>query len=298
MTPTMNTPERILITGGGGMLAHALLRALHARGRSAVAVGRAACDVTREADVRALFATHRPTLLLNCAAHTKVDQCEKEEDLASAINGRAVGLLARHARDHGTTLVHYSTDFVFDGACTRPYRPEDPVRPLSAYGRSKLLGEQELQSNPPARWLILRTAWLYGRNGPCFPRTMVNAARAGKPLKVVSDQTGCPTWTDDLADMTLELLDRGTSGVWHATNAGQTTWLDFTAAILGEFGLKTDLSPTTSAEWFKIRPDSAVRPAYSVLDVEPLSRALGRPVRPWRDALREYRRQVDEAGAL
>jgi dTDP-4-dehydrorhamnose reductase len=294
----MDFYKSVVISGGGGMLAHALLRALEARGRSAVALNRAACDVTREQDVRQLFSTRRPTLLLNCAAHTKVDQCEKEEDLASAINGRAVGLLARHARDHGTTLVHYSTDFVFDGSSTRPYRPGDPVRPLSAYGRSKLLGEQALQANAPARWLILRTAWLYGRNGPCFPRTMVNAARAGKPLKVVSDQTGCPTWTDDLAAMTLELLDRGASGVWHATNAGQTTWFDFTAAILEEFGLKTELSPTTSADWFKIRPDSAVRPAYSVLDVEPLSQTLGRPVRHWRDALRAYRRQVDEAGSL
>jgi dTDP-4-dehydrorhamnose reductase len=127
---------------------------------------------------------------------------------------------------------------------------------------------------------------------------MVNAARAGKPLKVVSDQTGCPTWTDDLADMTLGLVDRGASGIWHATNSGQTTWFDFTAAILEEFGLQAALSPTTSAEWFKIRPDSAVRPAYSVLDTEPLSRTLGRPVRHWREALREYRRQVDEARSL
>jgi dTDP-4-dehydrorhamnose reductase len=127
---------------------------------------------------------------------------------------------------------------------------------------------------------------------------MVNAARAGKPLKVVSDQAGCPTWTDDLADLTLGLLERGASGIWHATNSGRTTWFDFTAAILEEFGLKTPLSATTSAEWFKIRPDSAVRPAYSVLDTEPLSRILGRPVRHWRDALREYRRQVDKAGSL
>src|SRR5687767_9232423 len=151
----MATYDSILITGGCGMLAHALIRALRARGTAAVALDRAAPDVTSEAAVRARFRQTRPTLVLNCAAHTKVDLCEKEEDLASAINGRAVGLLARHAREQGTTLVHYSTDFVFDGSSTRPYRPDDPVRPLSAYGRSKLLGERELQANAPDRWLIL-----------------------------------------------------------------------------------------------------------------------------------------------
>jgi dTDP-4-dehydrorhamnose reductase len=288
----MALDDSILITGGSGMLSHALLRALGARGKSAVALDRAALDVTNADAVRAAFHTHRPTLLLNCAAHTKVDLCEEQRELADAINGRAVGTLARAAREHGTTLVHYSTDFVFDGAGTRPYRPDDPVRPLSAYGRSKLLGEQQLREHAPDRWLILRTAWLYGRNGPCFPRTMVTLARQGKPLKVVSDQVGSPTLTDDLAAATLDLLDAGATGVWHATNGGQTSWYDFTRAILDEFGLTTDLSPTTSAEWFKIRPSSAHRPAYSVLDVGPLEQRIGRPMPDWRDALRRYRGQV------
>src|SRR4051794_25981047 len=249
--------DSILITGGSGMLAHALLRALQARGKSAVALDRAALDVTNADAVRQSFNTHRPTLLLNCAAHTKVDLCEEQRELADAINGRAVGHLARAAREHGTTFVHYSTDFVFDGAGTRPYHPDDPVRPLSAYGRSKLLGEQQLREHAPDRWLVLRTAWLYGRNGPCFPRTMVTLARQGKPLKVVSDQVGSPTRTVPLAAATLALPAPGAAaGIWHAPNGGQTSWFDFTRAILDEFGLTTDLSPTTSAEWFKIRPNS------------------------------------------
>jgi dTDP-4-dehydrorhamnose reductase len=293
----MSAPDSILITGGSGMLAHALLRGLQARGKSATALSRAALDVSDETAVREAFRAHRPTLLLNCAAHTKVDLCEEQHDLADSINGRAVGVLARAAREHGTTLVHYSTDFVFDGAGTRPYRPDDPVRPLSAYGRSKLLGEQQLREHAPDRWLILRTAWLYGQSGPCFPRTMVTLARQGKPLKVVSDQIGCPTLTDDVAAATLDLLDAGATGVWHVTNAGQTSWFDFTRAILDEFGLTTDLSPTTSAEWFKIRPNSAHRPAYSVLDVGPLEQKIGRPMPDWRDALRRYREQVDAAGS-
>ncbi len=292
----MTNKGSILITGGGGMLAHALARALQARGRSAVAIARSGCDITDPAAVARVFQQHRPTLLFNCAAHTKVDLCQQQRELADAINAHALPTLAEQSRRFGTTLVHYSTDFVFDGQLRRPYRPDDPTSPLSAYGSSKLLGEEQLQANAPRRWLILRTAWLYGRNGPCFPRTMVSLARQGKPLKVVGDQTGSPTLTDDLAEATLDLLDRGAAGIWHVGNSGQTTWFDFTAAILEEFNLKTELSATTSAEWFKLRPDSAVRPAYSVLDTEPFARFVGRPMRHWREALHDYRLQVDGCG--
>jgi dTDP-4-dehydrorhamnose reductase len=281
--------QTILITGAGGMLAQALAASLRKRGRRHVLVSRAALDVTREDDVRLAFDKHQPAAVFNCAAHTKVDLCEEQEDLANAINAGGPDNLARAARDFGATLVHYSTDFVFDGSSTRPYRPEDPVNPLSAYGRSKLFGEQAIQKVDPPGWLIIRTAWLYGPGGPCFPQTMINAARAGKPLKVVDDQIGSPTFTYDLADATLELLDRGASGLWHLTNAGSVSWHGFTAAILEEFGLKADLSPTTSAEWKRLRPTSAPRPAYSVLDVEPFAQLTGHPMRPWRDALRDYR---------
>jgi dTDP-4-dehydrorhamnose reductase len=291
MTP--NTYNRVLITGGGGMLAQALVLSLRKRGVTPVVLDRAALDVTSEADVRRAFAEHRPTLVLNCAAHTKVDLCEEQEPLASAINGTGAGHLARAAKEHGAKLVHYSTDFVFDGSATRPYRPDHPVNPLSAYGRSKLLGEREIQSVNPPGWLVVRTAWLYGPGGPCFPQTMINAARAGKPLKVVDDQVGSPTFTHDLAEGTLDLVDKGATGLWHLTNAGSVSWHGFTAAILEEFNLKTDLGTTTSAEWKKLRPNSATRPAYSVLDVEPFARLVGRPMRPWREALTDYRRALD-----
>lgn len=286
--------EKILIPGGGGMLAKALVDALHARGHSSIALPRAALDITNEADIRRAFAEHRPTLVLNCAAHTKVDLCEDEPDKADAINGHAVGTLAKLARDHGTYLVHYSTDFVFDGSSDRPYRPSDPVNPLSAYGRSKLLGEIKLQENAPQNWLIARTAWLYGPGGPCFPKTMVDLAKAGKPLKVVEDQIGSPTFTYDLASATLDLLGHNATGIWHLTNSGLVSWHGFAAAILEEFGLKTDLTPTTSAEWQKLRPRSAHRPAYSVLDNRLAANLLGRPMRPWREGLRDYR-QVDNS---
>jgi dTDP-4-dehydrorhamnose reductase len=281
--------DNILITGAGGMLGQALAASLRKRGRRYVAVARAALDISREDDVRRAFEKHQPAIVLNCAAHTKVDLCEEQEELANAINGTGAENLATAARDFGAKLVHYSTDFVFDGRSTRPYRPDDPVNPLSAYGRSKLLGEQSIRKVNPAGWLIIRTAWLYGPGGPCFPQTMINAARAGKPLRVVDDQIGSPTFTHDLADATLDLLDKGASNLWHLTNAGSVSWHGFTAAILQEFDLKADLSPTTSAAWKKLRPTSATRPAYSVLDVEPFERLVGRPMRPWREALHAYR---------
>ena len=290
-TTTTNAAEngRTLITGGGGMLAQALARSLRKRGTEPVLLNRAALDVSRADGVRRAFDEHRPSVVFNCAAHTKVDLCEEQEDLANAINGAGPENLARAALEHGARLVHYSTDFVFDGAAARPYRPEDPVNPLSAYGRSKLLGEQAIARVNPPGWLVIRTAWLYGPGGPCFPQTMINAAKAGKPLKVDADQIGSPTITHDHAEATLDLLEHDAAGLWHLTNSGSVSWHGFTAAILEEFGLTTDLSTTTSADWRRLRPASAARPAYSVLDVEPFARLTGKPMRPWREALHGYR---------
>jgi len=292
----MGMYDSIVITGGRGMLAQAIVAALAARKLSAVAVDRAAVDVTREADVRKLFAVHQPTLLINCAAHTKVDLCEDETEKANAINGHAVGVVARSAREHGTFVVHYSTDFVFDGSGRSPYRPDHPVGPLSAYGHSKLLGERLLQEHAPPEWLIVRTAWLYGRGGPSFPRTIVERARKGGPLKVVNDQIGSPTYTPDLAQATLDLLDRRETGIWHLTNSGQTSWFDFARSALGYFKVNANISPVTTAEWFKMRPKQATRPSYSVLDVEPFTRAVGRPMRHWEEALRDFASNVGEGG--
>jgi dTDP-4-dehydrorhamnose reductase len=271
------------------MLAHALITRLSERGVHAFVLSRDELDITKEGSVRSVFEIIRPTVVINCAAHTKVDQCEQEEDIAAAVNGMGAGHLATAARDFSAKLVHFSTDFVFDGSSTKPYRADDPVGPLSAYGRSKLLGERAIQRINPPGWIVIRTAWLYGPGGPCFPQTMINAAKAGKPLKVVADQIGSPTFTHDLADATLDLIDHDAQGVWHLTNTGSVSWHGFTAAILEEFGLKTDLSETTSADWKRLRPASATRPAYSVLDVEPFARLTGKAMRPWREALHAYR---------
>jgi dTDP-4-dehydrorhamnose reductase len=288
--------DSILITGGGGMLAHALVDVLATRGHSALSLSRAELDIANPEALQKIFAQYRPTLLLNCAAHTKVDLCEQEKEKADAINGYAVGEMARLSKAAGTFLVHVSTDFVFDGSLGRPYQPTDPVHPLNVYGQSKLLGETELQKHAPKDWMIVRTSWVYGRHGVNFPRTMVQAAQAGKSLKVVGDQHGSPTYTLDLAEAMLDLLNTNARGIWHVTNSGQTTWLDFARATLHEFGIDVPVAGCTSAEWAKIRPGGANRPTYSVLDVEPVARQLGRPMRNWRDALQSFRAAVQAGG--
>jgi len=292
----MNLYDKILITGGGGMLGHALSDLLRARGYNPTTVSRAQLDIADSAALEKSFAENKPTLVLNCAAHTKVDLCEQETEKANAINGHAVEHLAALCRSQNTALVHISTDFVFDGSSSRPYLPNDPVHPLSAYGKSKLLGEHAIQNSPPPRWLIVRTAWVYGRHGANFPRTMVQAARAGKPLTVVSDQIGSPTCTTDLAAGILDLLDTGAVGLWHITNSGQTNWYDFARATLEEFAVPADISPISSASWAKSRPTSAIRPGYSVLDLTSLQRQIGRPMRPWREALADFHRSVERDG--
>jgi dTDP-4-dehydrorhamnose reductase len=292
----MDLYRSIVIAGGGGMLALALKNVLDSRKLKYVALDRKSLDVSSTDSLQSIFAEHKPTLLINCAAHTKVDLCENEREKADAINGHAVGHIAKLSGDHGTTLVHYSTDFVFNGSGTRPYRIDDPVGPLSAYGSSKLLGEQMLQASPPKHWLILRTAWLYGRGGPNFPRTIVERARQGGALKVVNDQIGSPTYTADLAEATFDLLDRSAHGIFHVTNSGSTSWHGFAQAAVDEFGVPVQVAETTSAEWLKLRPKQAHRPAYSVLDGSALEKTIGRPMRPWREGLRYFRDAVNVKG--
>jgi dTDP-4-dehydrorhamnose reductase len=276
------------------MLAHELNAVLHSRGCAPVLADREQCDISDRDRVARLFETHRPTLLLNCAAHTGVDQCEDEPGRANAINGAGVGYLAELAREHHTKLVHFSTDFVFDGHIDRPYRPHDIPNPLSTYGKSKLLGEEWIKQLAPPAWLIVRTSWLFGRHGHCFPKIIIDRARAGQPLKVVNDQRGCPTYAADLAAATLELIDRRASGIWHVTNATPTTWFDFAKAILTQFEIAAEVTPISTAKWVEMRPKQAIRPAYSVLDTSAFGALTGRQMRPWPDALRDYRNQWEK----
>ncbi|HWB52612.1 MAG TPA: dTDP-4-dehydrorhamnose reductase, partial [Tepidisphaeraceae bacterium] len=293
----MNPYERVLIVGHLGMLANALRRQLECRGVEFIGAGRDTCDVTNRNQLAKFLVEHRPTLIFNCAAATNVDGCENDPVAAERLNADAVRFLAESAQAGGAKLVHYSTDFVFDGEKASPYTEEDRPNPLSAYGKTKLHGEEYLRSVNPPGYLLLRTAWLYGRPGKCFPRTMVELANKGvDPLKVVGDQRGCPTLTDDLATATLELIDKGASGLFHTTNSGSTNWFEFTRAIMTQWSLPNRVEPLTSAQWKEMRPQSAHRPKSSVLALKKIESVIGRPMRPWRDALADYHRQTEAAG--
>lgn len=286
----MGVYDSVVITGGGGMLAHDLAAELRRRGVRPHLVARAECDISRRDQVQQLFRRYRPTLLLNCAAHTKVDQCEEDVERAFEINGEGPGILAEYASEFGTHLTHFSTDFVFDGQSDRPYLTSDRPSPLSVYGNSKLEGEKRVQNTPHGRWTIIRTAWLYGGHGHCFPGTILKAARAGQKLSVVNDQFGCPTFSVDLAATTLQLIDRSAVGLFHVTNAGKTTWFDFAQRILEVFGLNVELKPVSTEMWTRMRPKQARRPRYSVLDCSETMKVTGTPMRQWQDALLDYRR--------
>lgn len=285
----MSLYDSILVAGGKGMLAHAIRQSLAARGLKVASIDIDTHDLTKEADVDRAFSEFRPTLVINCAAYTNVDKCEEETAAATAVNGTLVGLLAKACKSTQAALVHYSTDYVFSGKAGHPWRATDPTGPLSAYGRTKLLGEQLLQENAPARWIIARTQWLYGPNGKNFVETMLGAARAGKPLKVVADQIGSPTYTFDLAAATLNVLDAGDNGVWHLSNAGQTSWFGFTQQIMKQFGVTpTSLEPSTSAEWKLLKPQAAHRPAWSVFDLSPYEQLTGKTMPTWEAGLAAY----------
>ena len=244
-----NTAPPILILGGSGMLASALARLADSRGRDTVVLSRAACDITNAQQVDGAFREYRPEVVLNCAAYTKVDACETESQLADAINGLAVQYLLRKCEETGAKLVHFGSDFVFDGASQRPYREDDPANPLSAYGRSKYLGESSLLARPGSNWLLLRTAWLYGRNGVCFPRTMVELARKGVPLSIVNDQIGSPTFTDDLADATFDLLEKDATGLFHVVNSEPASWFELAVATLEAFEVSYPVQPISTEGW-------------------------------------------------
>ena len=269
---------KILLTGAGGMLAHAVTRQAAARGHQLLACDRTVLDVTDEQAVNAAITSARPDAVIQCAAYTRVDDAEHDEDAAYAINARGTHNVARACARVGARLIYPSTDYVFDGTASAPYATTAPTAPLSAYGRTKLAGEHAAAE---ADALIVRTSWLYGPNGRSFVRTIVTRAREAQPLRVVDDQRGAPTYTVDLAEAMLRLLEQqAPAGVYHATNAGDTTWHGLAVAATQAAGLTVPVAAVPSSEF----PQVARRPAYSVLDCSGTECIVG-PLPHWRDAL-------------
>jgi dTDP-4-dehydrorhamnose reductase len=267
-----------LITGAAGMVGTDLRDELAGRGEAVAALSRTDLDITDSRAVNACIVEHAPDVIVNCAAYTKVDQAESEESAANAINGSSVELLACAANQVNALLVQISTDFVFDGTKTSPYEVTDATNPLSAYGRSKLLGE--VAAKHAERHLVVRTSWLFGVHGHNFVEAIRNQVRKGNPLRVVSDQRGKPTYTPHLANAIIRLAVADVRGIVHYADEDECSWFDFAVAIAGDY----PVAPVTSDEF----PRPAKRPAYSVLSTERYERITGVAPESWREGLRDY----------
>jgi dTDP-4-dehydrorhamnose reductase len=262
--------------------------ALMERDEHVVALTRKDLDVTDSRSVDLCVGEHAPSIIVNCAAYTRVDQAEEEPAAANAINGSAVELLAAAANAVGALLVHLSSDFVFDGAKRSPYEVGDPTAPLSAYGRSKLLGE--IAAAHAERHLIIRTSWLFGVHGPNFVEAIRRQIRLGtNPLRVVSDQRGRPTYTPHLAGAIIRLAELADDspdarGIVHYADTDECSWYDFAAAIVKESGADTEVRPVSTEDF----PRPARRPAYSGLSTARYEQLTGDAPASWREGLREY----------
>lgn len=273
-------PEKLVLLGSSGMLGQELLSACRARGCSPITFADSTVlNVTDHEAVREELFAIRPSVIINATGYTNVDQAEAEHDRAAAVNHGAVANLANIAREIDATLVHYSTDYVFDGEASLPYAVDATTAPLNMYGRTKLDGERAIVESG-CEYLIIRTSWLYAPHGTNFVNTILRLASERESLRVVTDQRGRPTLCADLAQITCRLLDAGARGVMHGTNEGDCSWFEFAEAIVETAGLDCRIEPTVTAEF----PRPARRPRFSVLDLTEANDLIGFG-RHWRDAL-------------
>jgi dTDP-4-dehydrorhamnose reductase len=286
----MNRPI-LLIIGKNGQVGWELRRTVAALGQ-AVAVDYPEIDLTQEDSIRHWVTQTRPTVIINAAAFTAVDKAETETDRCQKINGAAPGILAREAARSGALLVHYSTDYVYDGSKSSPYVETDAPNPLGAYGRSKLAGDLAILESG-AKHLIFRLCWVYGARGQNFMLTMMRLARERETLRVVQDQVGCPTWSRLIAETTALSLKQALAaadpaalnGVYHLAASGQTSWHGFAEAIISRMAPDEKkcqaVQPIATTEY----PLPARRPAFSVLSCEKLLRTFGLRLPDWQESL-------------
>ncbi len=283
--------SRILLTGSNGQVGRALRQTLAPLG-TVVALSRDALDLADPDGIRKTVRDSQPTLIINAAAYTAVDRAEAEPELAMAVNGIAPGVLAEEAKRLGAVLVHYSTDYVFDGTKASAYTEADIPNPLNVYGKTKLAGEQAIQAVNAAHY-ILRTSWVYATEGANFLNTILRLARERPELRIVNDQTGAPTWAQAIAEITTKMLIEGTKsdadpqhGLYHLTASGTTTWFGFAQAILADAEEKLGITaprliPIKTADY----PLPARRPANSRLDTTRLTDTFGIQLASWQEML-------------
>jgi dTDP-4-dehydrorhamnose reductase len=284
------TDAKIMVTGSAGMLGSELTaQLLQANTDTALfswpdqITGSDKLDITDKNAVKNAFANIKPQILFNCSAYTDVDAAEEQTQLANKVNGTAVGILAEQCRQNNALLVHISTDYVFDGNAKSPYLPDHPTNPQTAYGKSKLLGENKITESG-CKHIIIRTSWLYGANGKNFVKTIANLGRQKGQLKVVNDQFGCPTYTADLAKCMISLATQAPQGIYHFCNPPICTWYDFAVKALNLASINCDIQPCDSSQF----PRPAKRPAYSALDVTQTQKHLNWEIPHWQDSLQKY----------
>ena len=285
---------KVLVTGAGGMLAHAVLPALAAAGHEVLPLTRVQADVTRLPQLLEPVRAFRPDWVVHLAAFTNVDLCESDQERAFIVNGLGPRNASLAAAEVGAAVMALSTDYVFDGATPAPRREHDPIGPLGVYGRSKLAGERGARE-VNTRHIIVRTSWLFGAGGRNFVDTILARARAGEALRVVDDQHGSPTSAGDLAQAMVALIERREFGTYHVANSGTTSWHGLAEAIVTEGGVTPPpvVARISSTELAR----AARRPAYSVLNTDWYSHVTGRTLPDWRDALQRYLRSRPDAAA-
>ncbi|TCJ17643.1 dTDP-4-dehydrorhamnose reductase [Flaviaesturariibacter flavus] len=274
---------KILVTGAGGQLSSELTAlASEFPQFEILALPVDALDITDRHQVAAVFERERPGACINAAAYTAVDKAEQDRDTAYAVNAYATGILAGACAAAGARFIHVSTDYVFDGQGTRPYREDDPTGPLGVYGASKLKGEELCFAADPSA-IVVRTAWVFSSYGNNFVKTMLRLMGERPALSIVNDQHGCPTYAADLARTVLQILagDKWVPGTYHFSNAGETTWYRFAEAIRDKAGLSCALQPITTDQY----PTPAKRPAWSVLDTTKIRTTYGLHIRGWEECL-------------
>ena len=273
---------KILITGSNGMLAHDLINTLQER-HDLILTTSKTLDITDKKQTIDYIRDKKPDLVINSAAYTDVDGCEENQDLAYSVNGEGVRNLALACRDIDCPLVHISTDYVFDGSATEPIREDGEIGPISVYGKSKLEGEEAIQEILD-KYFIIRTAWLYGINGRNFPKTMLELAENHPEITVVYDEVGTPTYTPDLAEGISQLIETDYYGIYHLTNSGSCSWCEFARYIFEIAGRDVKVIPVTASEFARPAP----RPSYSVLDNSNWIERGFKPLRSYKDAIKEY----------
>ena len=274
--------KKILVTGAGGQLATCIEQVAKDLPLYMVFKNIEGLDITKKEDIKTLFEKEQFDYCINCAAYTAVDKAETEQEIAEKVNVLGPQYLAEVCAGFNTTLIHVSTDFVFDGSSSKPYAEEDEAKPVSVYGQTKLDGEKAIQKVLDT-YFIIRTSWLYSEFGGNFMKTMVRLGNERDELGVVCDQIGTPTYAMDLAKVIVEFITKDLSvyGIYHYCNEGVASWYDFAKAIFELSELKVDLSPIKSVQY----PTPAKRPNFSVLDKTKIKSSLNIEIPHWRDSL-------------